>query len=785
MKKLAAIAFMVFLGGTLSEAAPPAGKPARTLPTDVVRPNPYQRLNLFGNLDKPRFELKDKDWPAKPGEASICLWKDDAVAAASMGIDDNEAYNLPWWMGMCKKYDLKPTWWLATAAVNGPHPNGGTWEGWKKIVAAGYEVASHSVDHLNHNAPAWDDMEVQYGDSKKAIEEHLVVRCLTLAYPGGKGDEKNDPAVAAKYYIAARGVAGGINTANAIDYLSVCGMSSFPVHEEKWPSVSLHMVFQNERGNKGWRGWWVGFFHWIPENDPKEVADCEQRFAYIRDKVKSGELWLGFFSEVARYGQERDTARLTVKSANADKIVLDLTDEMDDGLFDFPLTVKVRLADAWKSAAATQNGKAVRCKVIEHQQAKFALVQVVPDRGEVVISAASSPLNAADCRLQQQAQDALAVARKTLAFVEKDSKRPALVAELRQLEDRFGQSTADSNVDWSALGEKAKLLQRKIIFSHPLLAFDDLMFIERDILATAPGYKPTTKEGPYYDGVQAMDQCFGHNARKGGGLYLLKRWRSDSSERVNLVAGLRVPSGTNCGMLLSEGAFVSPALSYDGKTVLFGWASGGHEKWKPENRFNLFRVNVDGSGLARLTDGDFDNFDPCWLPDGRIVFISTRRGGFGRCHPRPVPTYTLFSMNSDGSDIRCLSYHETNEWQPSVDHNGKLLYTRWDYIDRDAMIAIHPWTCFPDGRDPRAIHGNYPLPLTTHDWLCLARRPFSETAVRARSPGHSEFAELHRRCHSAPQPELRIVGADRSQRQGRRPDVAVEATHAGRQVSRD
>ena len=353
----------------------------------------------------------------------------------------------------------------------------------------------------------------------------------------------------------------------------------------------------------------------------------------------------------------------------------------------------------------------------------------------LAIPATFTPLNAADRSLQQQAHDALTVTKKTLAFVEKDAARPAPAAELRQLEERFGHLAADSKADWRAIGEQAKRLERRIILSHPLLDFENLLFIERDILATAPGYQQTTEQGPYYDGVQSMDQCFGHNARRGGGLYLLKKWRSESPERVDLVAGLRVPTGTNRGMLLSEGAFMSPALAYDGKTVVFAWASGGHEKWKQANRFSLFRVNIDGSDLIRLTDGDFDDFDPCWLPDGQIAFISTRRGGFGRCHPRPVPTYTLFSMNGDGSDIRCLSYHETNEWQPSVDHNGKLLYTRWDYIDRDAVIAIHPWTCFPDGRDPRALHGNYPLPLTTmigSDWPNgRFFRPMCEHGVRA------------------------------------------------------
>jgi len=94
------------------------------------------------------------------------------------------------------------------------------------------------------------------------------------------------------------------------------------------------------------------------------------------------------------------------------------------------------------------------------------------------------------------------------------------------------------------------------------------------------------------------------------------------------------------------------------------------------------------------------------MPSGRIVFISERRGGYLRCG-RTCPTYTLFDMAADGSDIRTLSYHDTNEWHPSVARDGTILFTRWDYVDRHGFVAHHPWTIRPDGTDPRAVYGNY------------------------------------------------------------------------------
>ena len=162
----------------------------------------------------------------------------------------------------------------------------------------------------------------------------------------------------------------------------------------------------------------------------------------------------------------------------------------------------------------------------------------------------------------------------------------------------------------------------------------------------------------------------------------------------------------------SQGAYLSPELSFDGKTILFAYTDTTLERrnsytWNENNTWHIFQVGIDGSYLTQLTEGPWDDFDPCFLPNGRVAFISERRGGFGRCHGRPVPSYTLHSMNADGSDIVMLSPHETNEWQPSVDHNGMIVYTRWDYVDRGFNQAHHPWITTPDGRDSRVIQGNF------------------------------------------------------------------------------
>jgi hypothetical protein len=102
----------------------------------------------------------------------------------------------------------------------------------------------------------------------------------------------------------------------------------------------------------------------------------------------------------------------------------------------------------------------------------------------------------------------------------------------------------------------------------------------------------------------------------------------------------------------------------------------------------------------------------------------------------PEKQLSLHSMKADGTDLLPISWHETHEFQPSVDNNGMLVYTRWDYIDRCDSTGHHLWTCYPDGRDPRAPHGNYPRPYSSFDGApgagnTFRKRVFAEWGIRA------------------------------------------------------
>lgn len=203
---------------------------------------------------------------------------------------------------------------------------------------------------------------------------------------------------------------------------------------------------------------------------------------------------------------------------------------------------------------------------------------------------------------------------------------------------------------------------------------------------------------------------------------------------IDVLANSVCQRGRLKGRRLEGGDFVSPDLPFDGQTILFSYtensAAGSHAQFidAPRtltNTYHVFRVGIDGSGLAQLTDGPFNDVDPCFLPDGRVAFISERRGGCGRSSADR--NYTLHGMAADGSDMVRLSHHETNEWQPSADGRGMILYTRWDIWDRGYFQAMNLWSTYPNGSDGRALFGNYyegndPCPNATMDVRAIPRR---------------------------------------------------------------
>ncbi len=188
----------------------------------------------------------------------------------------------------------------------------------------------------------------------------------------------------------------------------------------------------------------------------------------------------------------------------------------------------------------------------------------------------------------------------------------------------------------------------------------------------------------------------------GGGLYVYKP-TPDGGRMRELVAS-------------PEGEIIDCDLSFDGKEVLFSWKRKGriesplhlrtteHCREVPEENYQVYRINIDGTGLTQLTNGKSHNLNACWLPDGGIAFISDRVPAYAYCYITSSPV--LYRMERDGSKVKRLSYNYLIDITPGVMPDGRIVFTRWEYVDRPPGPIQSLWTIHPDGTGLSGLYGN-------------------------------------------------------------------------------
>ncbi|MEK7412471.1 MAG: polysaccharide deacetylase family protein [Planctomycetota bacterium] len=349
-------------------------------------PSADNQLLTLGASKTPRFVLQEMTWPTEPGKAEICLWQDDKYAACSITIDDNNKPDHAWWLNICAKHGIKVTFFIITGGIDGQNKGyNGTWDDWRAIRSAGHDVQSHSITHgsSDDTAPP-EKITLEYAGSKQAIESNLSGhRCLTLAYPYGKGQ----PNLAAGYYIAVRGTTGTPSAANQINYLNTSLGSLDPdqINAILGRPATVIKWLNNPSFR---RGWIQPLYHLVAHGTTAEEkqANVAQVEAQIANLIAQRELiWIDTFTTVAKYGQERDSATLTTTARTLERIELALTDRMRDDVFDQALTLKVRVLDEWKSVTASQNNSTLPVRLVQHEGHSYALVQAVPDRGAIVL----------------------------------------------------------------------------------------------------------------------------------------------------------------------------------------------------------------------------------------------------------------------------------------------------------------------------------------------------------------------------------------------------------------
>ena len=210
-------------------------------------------------------------------------------------------------------------------------------------------------------------------------------------------------------------------------------------------------------------------------------------------------------------------------------------------------------------------------------------------------------------------------------------------------------------------------------------------------------------------------------------------YAQDENEKLYRAGGrlcrLKVDSG-EVAVLLDDpnGSVRDPQVHYDGGKILFSYRPGGTDY------FHLYEVNIDGGGLKQLTSGPYDDIEPTYLPCGQIMFCSSRADRWVPCWYTQVAI--LYVCEGDGTAIRPISANIEHDNTPWPLPDGRVIYERWEYVDRSRVAFHHLWTANPDGTGQMIYYGN----LRPHTLMIDAKPiPGSDNEVVA------VFSPLHGR----------------------------------------
>lgn len=259
-------------------------------------------------------------------------------------------------------------------------------------------------------------------------------------------------------------------------------------------------------------------------------------------------------------------------------------------------------------------------------------------------------------------------------------QRHALRSAIQDLAATFGRRYPQAEAFLERLGsvhsvEEIEALSREALTANPLVGGQPILFVSRIQYVNNHGTEATMCQTG-----EINTNCF----------------RGTAALKV-----IQFPGGKVTTILaVPEGVVRDPEVSFDGRKVLFSM------RRNREDDYHLYEVNVDGSGLRQLTfAARVSDIQPVYMPDGTIVFSSTRDPKYIPCQRHLMAN--LFRMGGDGSNVHQIGYNTQFEGRASLMPDGRLLYTRWEYVDKHYSSAYGLWTVNPDGTDHALYYGNY------------------------------------------------------------------------------
>lgn len=327
-------------------------------------------FTLFSAFSSPDRNNNNRD------QYEIATWKGFSQAVINFTFDDGCPNQFDVAIPMFDEYGFQLTIFLISNSV--PEDK---WEIIRQAVSKGHEMGSHTVSHPSLAELSVEDQREELSNSRKKIEENTGVKnCYTIAYPYCIHP---DLELCSKYYIAGRDCRGEIEKTTPDSYYRISSIGCGDLSSYNTTEAFTDKMHEAASLN----GWCVFLLHGI-DNDggysPVTSQLLKECLDYL-DKNRN-KYWVTSLFNAVLYAKERDAAEITEKENSENHITIELTDNLDDSIYNHPLTIRRKMPDNWENISVRQRGMLSESKVIIEDNKKYVIFDAIPDKGEIVLN---------------------------------------------------------------------------------------------------------------------------------------------------------------------------------------------------------------------------------------------------------------------------------------------------------------------------------------------------------------------------------------------------------------
>lgn len=306
------------------------------------------------------------------------------------------------------------------------------------------------------------------------------------------------------------------------------------------------------------------------------------------------------------------------------------------------------------------------------------------------------------------------------------AKYDPMYKELKALSEKGFSGIYSGNKQSIVDAQRALELKRTILLGNPLLDMDKVL-VSRFKL----GGKARTAMAPDL-GTQSNNWSNQQSANREG-------FDAEIVEMSNLRGSIDEIKMRRIFKPEGSASIADLKLHWDGNRVLF-------TSLMPDKRWNIFETTLDGNGTAKpmvdTVEPDLEFFDGAYLPDGRMIAISNVGYQGVPCVNGWDPVGNSMLYDPKTKHLRRLTFDQDANWNPVIMHNGRVMYTRWEYTDLTHYFSRIVMHMNPDGTENKALFGSGSMfPNSTFDMQLL---PGHSSAFVGIISGHHGIARSGR-----------------------------------------